>query len=219
MPPARFVRDDPLAPDPGFAELYGQLPEVEDLEPWLAWCRPAGGPVLYLGVGAGRLALPLLRAGVELVGVDAHPGMLAILRRRSPGLRLLQARLEDLALTVRFPLVMAPSGLLQTEALLRRAALLSTHWLAFELLNPHWLLASPGPGVRVLATSGDSVRLEVDYLGGQWTQQAEVQLTWPERIEHRLLRCGLELVVMRGASDKVGLSESPTFAVLSQLLE
>jgi len=219
VPPAHLVRDDPLAPDPGFAQLYGQLPEVEDLEPWLAWCRAAGGSVLYLGVGAGRLALPLLRAGVELVGVDAHPGMLAILRRRSPGLRLLRARLEDVSLTTRFPLVMAPSGLLQTESLLRRAASLSSRWLAFELLNPHWLLASPGPGVRVLATSGDRVQLEVDYLGGKWTQQAEVQLTWPEAIEHRLLQCGLELVVMRGASDKAGLSESPTFAVLSQLLE
>ncbi len=174
---------------------------------------------MYVGVGAGRLALPLLRAGVELVGVDAHPGMLAILRRRAPDLRLLRARLEDLALTARFPLVMAPSGLLQTESLLRRAASLSSHRLAFELINPHWLLASPGPSVRVRARCGDRVRLEVDYAGGKWTQQADILLTWPEAIEQRLAQSRLELVTMRGGNDQVGLSESPTFAVLSQLLE
>src|SRR5204862_278907 len=71
------VRDDPHRPDPGFADLYAALPEAEDLWPWLDWCREAKGPVLYLGIGAGRLAAPLLREGIQFVGVDAHPGMLA----------------------------------------------------------------------------------------------------------------------------------------------
>ncbi|HYM97999.1 MAG TPA: hypothetical protein VET26_11915, partial [Candidatus Sulfotelmatobacter sp.] len=70
------VRDDPHDPDPRFADLYASLPEADDLWPWLDWCLDADQPVLYLGVGAGRLAAPLHRAGIELVGVDAHPGML-----------------------------------------------------------------------------------------------------------------------------------------------
>lgn len=35
-----------------------------------------GGPVLELGVGTGRLAVPLAGLGVEVVGVDASPAML-----------------------------------------------------------------------------------------------------------------------------------------------
>lgn len=216
---SRRVRDDPFAPDPGFAELYARLPEAADAEPWLAWCREVGGSVLYLGVGAGRLALPLLRAGIDVLGVDAHPKMLGILQRRAPGMRLLRARVEELELVVRFPLVMAPSGLLQTQALLRRAAALSSRWVAFELLNPHWLLAAPRRGVRVLATGGGSARLEVDYLAGKFIQEAVVQLTWPEEIEQRLAASGLDLVAMRGGDDGVALSGSPTFIVLSQVPE
>ncbi len=83
----RLVRDDPDRPDPGLAELYASLPDAVELEPWLGWCREADR-VLYLGVGAGRLAVPLVRAGVRLVGVDAHPGMIAHLQRRLPDLEL-----------------------------------------------------------------------------------------------------------------------------------
>src|SRR5690348_8465411 len=78
------VRDDRLHPDPGFAELYAALPDAEDLSPWLEWCRAAKPPVLYLGIGTGRLATPLHSKGIELVGVDAHPGMLASLHARAP---------------------------------------------------------------------------------------------------------------------------------------
>ena len=107
-----MVRDDPLDPDPGFAELYASFPDATDLEPWLGWCREAEGPVLYLGVGAGRLAVPLVAAGVDLVGVDAHPGMLDRLRGRLPAVDLVLARIEDLDLGGRFPLVIGPSGIL-----------------------------------------------------------------------------------------------------------
>ena len=88
--------DDPRHPDPAFAEAYARLPEATELEPWLTWCRAAAGPALYLGIGAGRLAAPLAAAGVELVGVDAHPGMLGAVARRLPGIELHQSLIESL---------------------------------------------------------------------------------------------------------------------------
>src|SRR5215472_8557298 len=136
----RMVRDDPLDPDPGFAELYASFPDATDLEPWLGWCREAHGPVLYLGVGAGRLAVPLAAAGVELVGVDAHPGMLERLRARMPGVELVQTRIEDLDLDRRFPLVIGPSSILESAECLAIAARHCSHRVAMELMNPHWLL-------------------------------------------------------------------------------
>ena len=44
----------------------------------------AGGPVLELGVGTGRLAIPLAATGVAVHGVDASDAMLQRLRSKDP---------------------------------------------------------------------------------------------------------------------------------------
>jgi SAM-dependent methyltransferase len=43
-----------------------------------------GGRVLELGVGTGRLAVPMAQAGLVVVGVDSSEAMLERLRRRDP---------------------------------------------------------------------------------------------------------------------------------------
>jgi SAM-dependent methyltransferase len=213
----RIVRDDPERPDAGFAELYASLADAADPEPWLGWCRAAAGPVLYLGVGAGRLAVPLAAAGIELVGVDAHPGMLRRLRERLPGIELIGSRIEDLRPARAFDLVIAPSGVLETRARLAAAAGAARPGgrVAFELLNPHWLLADGHEGVRVLGVDGGRARVEVDYPNG-WTQRAETRLRWPERVERRLAGAGLRLRLLRGGDPEGELADSPTYLVLAE---
>src|SRR6202035_2611852 len=134
------VRDDPSNPDAGFAELYAQLPDATDLWPWLELARGATPPVLYLGIGSGRIAVPLSAAGIELVGVDSHPGMLDRLRERLPRTALIPSRMEKLALGRRFALATAPPNILPRVERWRRAAdhLADGGMLAFELANPHW---------------------------------------------------------------------------------
>lgn len=212
---SRLVRDDPLHPDPGFAELYGVLPEAADLEPWLGECRAAEGPVLYVGVGAGRLAVPLAGQGVELLGVDAHPGMLARVRERAPHLQLVEGRIETLDLGRTFALVLAPSHVLCTRARLRGAArhLGTGGRLLFELPNPHWLRTSP-EGVRVLAFRHEEAKLEVAYPTGD-TQVAIQPLVWPEEIEDFLTPAGLRLTRLWGADDEGEVDASPSFFVLA----
>jgi SAM-dependent methyltransferase len=46
------------------------------------------GPALELGIGTGRIALPLQRAGVEVHGIDASPAMLERLRAKPGGERI-----------------------------------------------------------------------------------------------------------------------------------
>jgi SAM-dependent methyltransferase len=46
--------------------------------------RDVSGPTLEIGVGTGRVALPLAAAGQRLVGVDISSAMLAALRDKSP---------------------------------------------------------------------------------------------------------------------------------------
>jgi SAM-dependent methyltransferase len=48
-----------------------------DVDAVVALAKSAGGPVVELGCGSGRLLQPLARAGVEVTGVDSSPAMLA----------------------------------------------------------------------------------------------------------------------------------------------
>src|SRR6188768_2907915 len=53
-----------------------------DVPFWRNLAVHAGGPVLELGCGTGRIALPLGRAGVHVVGIDRSAAMLARARAR-----------------------------------------------------------------------------------------------------------------------------------------
>jgi SAM-dependent methyltransferase len=60
--------------------------------------RFAPGTVLDAGCGTGRVAIELARRGVEAVGVDLDPRMLATARRKSPGIEWHEADLATLDL-------------------------------------------------------------------------------------------------------------------------
>ena len=70
-----------------FADVYDEWYEgVSDVDATVALLGELAGdgPVLELGVGTGRLAIPLARAGRRVVGVDASPAMLERLRAADP---------------------------------------------------------------------------------------------------------------------------------------
>src|SRR5471032_3002534 len=48
-----------------------------DVPFWRRIGLAAGGPLLELGCGTGRITLPLARAGVNVVGIDRSEAMLA----------------------------------------------------------------------------------------------------------------------------------------------
>lgn len=216
-----IVRDDPSNPDEGFAELYAQLPDATDLWPWLELARAVTPPVLYLGIGTGRLAVPLHAAGIELVGVDSHPGMLERLRRRLPDAELIQSRIEDLNLGRQYQLVLVPSNILYLVERLRAAVnhMTTDGSLAFELSNPYWLRAGAGGGVRVQSFDGNGARFQVDYKladGRTVTQQAEIPLVWPDEVENWLATgAGLKLRRMFGRPG-AELLTSPSFYVVAE---
>jgi SAM-dependent methyltransferase len=76
---------DPSAYGEGIADVYDEwYADVSDVEGTVATVVALGGPVLELGVGTGRIALPLAAAGLEVHGVDASPAMVERLRAK-PG--------------------------------------------------------------------------------------------------------------------------------------
>jgi ubiquinone/menaquinone biosynthesis C-methylase UbiE len=93
-----------------------------DVDFWRRLALAHEGPVLELGCGTGRIALPVLKAGAQLIGIDRSEPMLARARTR-----LARARVAHRAMLIRgdirylpfrsrrgFDLVMAPYGILQS---------------------------------------------------------------------------------------------------------
>jgi len=62
----------------------------------------SGGPALEFGVGTGRLAVPLAERGVEVVGVDISPEMLAKLTEKSAAVTTVEGDMTTVALDREF---------------------------------------------------------------------------------------------------------------------
>lgn len=67
----------------------------------------AGGRALELGIGTGRMALPLAARGVEVEGIDGAPAMVARLRERPGGesIAVTMGNFADVAVEGKFTLV------------------------------------------------------------------------------------------------------------------
>jgi SAM-dependent methyltransferase len=90
---------------------------VADLDVWRRLADDAGGPILDLGCGTGRIALDLASHGYEVTGVDSDPDLIEALgtRARERGLQvealLGDARSFELGRT--FALVISPMQVVQ----------------------------------------------------------------------------------------------------------
>lgn len=130
---------------------------------YTALAREAGGPVLEIACGTGRVSIPIAQAGFAVVGLDIVPGMLERARAKSAGLpaRWVEADARSFELGKRFRLIFLTGNAFQAfvsnadvAALLGRvrAHLHDQGLFAFETRNP--LL----PGVPL--PPGFFVRLE-----------------------------------------------------------
>ena len=87
---------------------------IDDVAYYVALAERSGGPVLEYGVGNGRIALPVARHGVEVVGIDHSAPMLRDLRERlareEPAVRDrvrgVRGDMRRVRLRRRFPLVL-----------------------------------------------------------------------------------------------------------------
>jgi SAM-dependent methyltransferase len=92
---------DPAAYGEAFADVYDEwYAGVSDVDATVSFlgALAAGGPVLELGVGTGRLAVPLAARGIDIWGVDASPAMLRALAAKADAVRVrVHAVLGDIA--------------------------------------------------------------------------------------------------------------------------
>lgn len=145
-----------------FATIYDLEigPYDADLAMYTQFARAAGGPVLELGCGSGRVLQHLEGVGVPLTGIDTSPAMLARAREAlSPDVTLLLGAMDDLNACVglhdeywlAFAAINTFLHLPDSEAHLRtlcelRQRVVSGGLLLLDLLvpDPHWLLSHDG---------------------------------------------------------------------------
>jgi len=134
------------------------------------------GPVLELGVGSGRLAVPLAERGVPTWGLDASPAMLDRLRRRQGGDRV-HAVLGDMA-----------------DPLAALGADPPSFTVIASAFNTFFLLAAPGAqlaclrGAAALLASDGVVVLECFVPADPPTDAARVLEPRRVAIDHVVLR-------------------------------
>jgi len=95
-----------------YDELYPEVPTSGPVESTVAFLASlaGSGPALELGIGTGRVAIPLQAAGVEVHGIDASERMVARLRAKPGGDRIpvTMGDFVELSLAERFAVVYVP---------------------------------------------------------------------------------------------------------------
>jgi SAM-dependent methyltransferase len=170
------------SPYDAIARLYDlwSLSVTEDVDFYVGEAIAAGGPVVELACGTGRITVPIAEAGVGVIGVDASPRMLDVARERAEAAgvaELVDLRLGDLRrppVRERVPLVIVPfrSLLHMTTDADRARALAAAH----ELLVPGGRLVFDvfAPSAQDVAeTHGRWLEREADvFERADWDQDA-----------------------------------------------
>jgi SAM-dependent methyltransferase len=107
---------DPQTYQPDLYDLVTPASLAGDVEWYVRKAKAAGGPVLELGAGTGRVTLALAREDVDVHALDAHAGMLDVLRRKLAELpadvqrrvTVVEGNMQTFDLPERFGLVIAP---------------------------------------------------------------------------------------------------------------
>lgn len=87
---------------------------TEDVPFYLEEARRSGGPVVELGVGTGRIAVPIASDGIRVIGIDSSRGMLEVCAERAAlsgvgaNIDLRVGDLREPPVRERVPLVICP---------------------------------------------------------------------------------------------------------------
>jgi SAM-dependent methyltransferase len=118
---------------PALYDLHTTM--TEDIPFWLELAEEAGGPVLELAAGTGRIAIPLAQAGHEVTALDVSAAMIKQGKRKAEGagvaerIHWVQADMCNFELEGRFALIFVPfnSFMLATTFEAQKACLRQAH--------------------------------------------------------------------------------------------
>jgi SAM-dependent methyltransferase len=207
--------DKPMAAiyDAWYSDLDDDMPKVlENLA--------KGGRALELGIGTGRVALPLQQRGVEIHGIDASEAMIAQLHAKPGGEKIpvTLGNFADVAVDGQFSLIYVVFStffvLLTQEEQVRCFENVAHHidpqgFFVIEAYVPDLRRFEQGQTVRTIHVGMDEVRLEaalLDPINQQITAQKvvlteqgvqlyphKVRFAWPSELDLMASMAGLQL--------------------------
>lgn len=204
--------------DAWFGGYLGVAPIVDRLVQLAADGGP--GPVLELGIGTGRVALPLAERGVEVHGVDGSQAMVAQLRSKPGGedIPVTMGDFSDVPVKGPFALIFVAAGsffeLPSQEAQVRcfenvARRLRPGGLFAFDSLVPDAGRSAGGEDMRLIPTSEDRLivrfrrfdlaaqRYTSTYLvveeGHARHMKVQFRFAWPSELDLMARMAGLRL--------------------------
>ncbi len=176
---------------------------VADFPFYLEEARKAGRPVLELACGTARLTIPIAQSGVEIVGLDLSPSMLAHARTKAEAagveIKFVEGDCRSFELPRKFALIFMAFNSMQhlhdhasLSALFAnvRKHLAEDGRFVFDVFNPK---------VEILARSSGERRLEREYEDpdGKGTMSFEYSATYDDASQVSHIQC---YFVRRGAN-------------------
>jgi SAM-dependent methyltransferase len=172
-----------------YDDFYVNTPILGDVSAAVAFLASLaeGGPALELGVGTGRIALPLQAAGVPVHGIDASTAMVEQLRAKPGGgdIEVTIGDFRDFSLATRSSLVYVVFntffGLLSQDDQVTCFRAVAKHLrpggvFVMEAFVPDLARFDRGQRVSAISVDPDSVSLEVSQIDpvGQFTDSQHV---------------------------------------------
>jgi SAM-dependent methyltransferase len=179
-----------------------------------------GGEALELGIGTGRIAIPLRHAGVSVQGIDASPSMVAKLRQKIGGekIQVTMDNFANVAVAGKFSLIYVVFNtffvLLTQEQQIRCFQNVARHLLpqgifAIEVFVPDMTRFTAGQNMRVTKIDDNEVHIDVSEheQGKQLITSQHMELTdhgtrfypvkiryvWPSEMDLMARLSGLQL--------------------------
>ncbi len=166
---------------------------LEDIPFWLEILQGSEGPILELGCGTGRVAVPLAKSGYQIFGLDNDHWMLRFLCtkiREIPDLQVfpIQADMTAFHLGLQFNTILLPCNTLSIFPQSKRRTIfkcISTH------LKDQGVFSASLPNPLLLASLPAVAEIEIDEIfehpldqepiqvSSEWNRDGEIfKLTW-----------------------------------------
>jgi SAM-dependent methyltransferase len=198
---------------------FGDQPDTQDAVDYLAGLAD-GRAVLELGIGTGRLALPLLERGLPVTGVDNSPWMIEQLRAKPRGdeIDIVQSDFADVKVDAEFGLVFisrfALSALTTQEQQVRCVENVAAHlapggFFVVELMSPSsgvlengkaWTSNVKPDSVSLFVSTANHVTQEMRTChivlgegGGIQLRPGAVRYVWPSELDLMARIAGMRL--------------------------
>jgi SAM-dependent methyltransferase len=224
------------------ADVYDEWYRPVDSAPEVALLTELadGGPALELGIGTGRVALPLAASGIEVHGLDASPAMVERMRAKAGGdaIPVTIGDMADVAVDAKFALVFVVFNtffqLYSQDAQLRCFANVAAHLrpagrFLVHVFVPDTSRVEAGEHLSVHEASLDRVRLDATVYDSKeqrldTTQvsitehgirlvHAKLRFAWPAEIDLMARLAGLTLEHRWATFDKQPFTSSSAFHV------